>query len=471
MRFFLLFLSLFFLFSSCKEEKVKFIRYEIHSKEAQADVQALNKALDSMKKLDCSNPLSWYYQSAIHWVPDSIIDNSLCHSYHTAKDIKEGWNNCTHTPSGQEKIHFLAWHRLYIWHFERIVRQISGKKDFALPYWGYTDNNPEFKKLQSIFRDSASSLFESARFDSLNKGYSISGETLRSLDLTKLMSYNTFTEFSNHINAAPHGSMHDYIGHGNNEQTDKKMWNKITNSYTSDGLMGWVPTAGFDPIFWTHHSNIDRLWQQWSNSPTGKALTLEMLQSVDWNYVFFDEKGNKVSYTPEKVLEIIYDMDYSFDDTEMDKPIFSERLMSSNQAIQARKLAVQVNTQITDAVTIVIPKVSTGKVKIQLTVSWIDLPSGVYEIYSNSHNLTPSSEEFIGFMTFFGLDHKMPDESCKKGCCLQVKDGRNIQSFEYFVDRRTLLWNEESQLINLVIYKHSGKHDGDLRIDEVVISD
>ncbi len=27
--------------------------------------------------------------------------------------------------------------------------------------------------------------------------------------------------------------------------------------------MGAVPSAGFDPIFWSHHCMIDRLWYMW----------------------------------------------------------------------------------------------------------------------------------------------------------------------------------------------------------------
>ncbi len=29
------------------------------------------------------------------------------------------------------------------------------------------------------------------------------------------------------------------------------------------GSMGEVPAAAFDPIFWSHHAMIDKLWDQW----------------------------------------------------------------------------------------------------------------------------------------------------------------------------------------------------------------
>jgi hypothetical protein len=127
------------------DDNTRFIRKNANSIEAQSDIDAMNKALTIMRENGCTDPMSWYYQGAMHWIPDSIGNNPLCESYSTVADLKEAWDNCTHSPSGKEKIHFLVWHRLYIWHFEKIVRKLSGKKDFALPYWGYTNNNSSDK--------------------------------------------------------------------------------------------------------------------------------------------------------------------------------------------------------------------------------------------------------------------------------------------------------------------------------------
>ena len=122
-----------------KSDGKRYVRYEMHSSAAQPHIEAMERAMQIMRIKNCIDPVSWYYQGAIHWVPDTIVKNSLCDAYHTPADLREAWDNCTHTPSGKEKIHFLVWHRLYIYHFEKIVRALSGYKDFALPYWGYTD--------------------------------------------------------------------------------------------------------------------------------------------------------------------------------------------------------------------------------------------------------------------------------------------------------------------------------------------
>lgn len=452
--------------------KNRYIRKNANSNSAQADIEAMNKALSIMRQKNCTDPISWYYQGAIHWIPDSIPNNSLCESYHTVNDLKTAWDNCTHSPTGKEKIHFLVWHRLYIWHFEKIVRRLSGKQDFALPYWGYTNNNEYDKVMPKLFRNSTSSLYESCRYDSLNQGQPLTGEIERALDLTKLMTYKDYSTFCLNINAAPHGAMHDYIGSGNDTTGTLKFKNPITGSITNTGLMGWVPTAGFDPIFWLHHSNIDRVWQQWTNSENGQMITIEELKSIDWPYVFFDEYGNKVEYTMDEVIKIIYNMDYDFDDTKV-KPIKDPVLV---QSTIVKELASQSDKkQVSGSVT----KFSIGKnnllnsyksfnrMYMEVTVSFTKVPRGIYEIYLNNPNDTysTSSQYFVGFMNFFGFDSKTQSKSCLEGCCTPINsDGRPYTIFYYELDPKSANGN-----YNISVYKHN-RVSNDLIIESVRIT-
>ena len=471
----LIVLGLLFIFSitSCSDSKedspkteMRWIRRNAHSPEAGKDLIALNKALEIMRAKDCKDPLSWYYQGAIHWIPDTIKNNRWCGFYHNVGDIQEGWDNCTHTPSGKEKLHFLAWHRLYIWHFEKIVRKLSGDTTFALPYWSYTANNERDKCMPDIFRDKHSALFEEARFDSLNQGWPISGEINRALDLTKLMSYSNYKMFCLNINAAPHGAMHDFIGAGNDTTGTLQFNNSITGTTTNTGLMGWVPTAAFDPIFWTHHSNIDRIWQQWHNSTNGQPVTREQLEEVEWPYVFFDENGKKVTYTIDEVLEILYKMDYDFDDTPVKEKELRVQSQQPNKVVVQDSTPKKVSGKVTTGIKLTGPVTATGnnsKVILEVVVSFTKVPKGVYEVYVNetgTHH--PSNPTFAGFMTFFGADHKMSGKSCEKGCCRKLnKQGKPEFTFEFEVN--------SSSEYNITIYKDNGKHTGDLTIDKVSI--
>lgn len=449
-----------------KSQEKRYVRKNIHSKEAQNDVQALNKALKIMREKDCSDPLSWYYQGAIHWVPDTISNNVLCESYSNVSQLKDGWDNCTHSPSGQEELHFLLWHRLYIHHFEKIVRKLSGYDDFALPYWAYTNNDIENKRLQELFRDPSSSLFEVARYDSLNMGYPVSGEIARSLDLTKLLKYESYEMFCKNIDAAPHGAMHDYIGAGNDTSTVPRFQNKITRGLTSTGLMGWVPTAAFDPVFWTHHSNIDRIWQQWSNSPNGKAVTMEILKDAPWSYVFFDENGKKVEYTVEQALDLAYSLDYDFDDTKVRKPenASSQKVKSSKLLSFAPKAKLKGHHS---KIFVGSKKVNKGNT-VTINVSFSKAPRGSYEVYLNNtkEHPHPSDESFLGFMTFFGSDHKMAGETCEKGCCTKLNgDGRNNKTFKFQVTSHI-----SSEDLTIDVIKFNKKVHSDFVIEKIEIN-
>lgn len=102
---------------------------------------------------------------------------------------------------------------------------------------------------------------------------------VRRLSLTNLFTNTTYAGFNEAIDRAPHGAMHNYIGFGN-DTIGKSMFNPIKQKKDIGGLMQDVNTAAFDPIFWVHHTNIDRIWQQWTNTPNGKEVTLAELKSA-----------------------------------------------------------------------------------------------------------------------------------------------------------------------------------------------
>jgi len=380
-------------------EDTKRIRYNAHSPEAIPHLEAMDKAFGIMKTLDCGNPVSWYYQGAIHWIPDSIPNNQLCSLYTTSEtDLQLAWDNCTHSDAGAEEVHFLAWHRMYTYHLEDIIRELSGMDDFALPYWGYTNDNIEDKIMPEIFRDSTSNLFESARWTSLNKGEPINEETMgTALDLTTLMQYTDYQLFNQNTDAAPHGAMHNYIGNGSKLKSGKYD-NKITQTTTRTGLMGDVPTAGFDPIFWMHHSNIDRIYQQWTNSKNGTLITEQMLDNPAWGYIFWNGDGTKVEYTMGELREVLYSLDYDYDDTKVyEKPDVVSRVRDIVLQDEVVGNTV-VSSEEVDLGTLTTPKeYSRERQIIEITVAFDTEPAGVWTVSDNGNKL--------GFMTFFGALH------------------------------------------------------------------
>ena len=217
-------------------------------------------------------------------------------------------------------------------------------------------------------------------------------------DLTVLMQY---TDYNNYLmqnaDAAPHGAMHNYIGNGA-KKLSPGYDNKITQTNTRTGLMGDVPTAGFDPIFWMHHSNIDRIYQQWTNSKNGTLITEQMLDNPAWGYIFFNGQGEKIEYTMGELREVLYSLDYDYDDTRVyEKPdvISKVRDIVLQDEIVGNTI---ISNEEVDLGTLTTPKgYSRERQIIEITVAFDTEPAGVWTVSDNENKL--------GFMTFFGALH------------------------------------------------------------------
>lgn len=213
------------------------------------------------------------------------------------------WGSCQHGTNG-----FLPWHRMYLHFFERTLRKHSGDPTFALPYWDYWKEKGRSGSgiaLPVLYRGtSAGPLYDEWRTPGLNQNTASidadSGSAAQAFKAT------TFSAFYRALEGQPHGTMHCGTGFG----------------CTAPDI-GMVPFAGWDPVFYTHHANIDRLWQCWMHKQSkGAPITLEWAKAnlgmtEAWfktSYIFADENGKKVTMTIEDlfkpgVIESRYDVD------------------------------------------------------------------------------------------------------------------------------------------------------------------
>ncbi|MDJ0597873.1 MAG: tyrosinase family protein [Crocosphaera sp.] len=451
-----------------------YTRYEAHTPEGQKNLESLKIALQKMKEMGCENPVSWYYQGAIHWVPTASEDisalqneNPLCPSYSNfpaeltgafpgSDKLLASWDNCTHAPNqgGQNSvIHFLPWHRLYVHHFEKIVRKLANDPEFSLPYWGYIslfDTELPDKTLLTMpteFRspaDVSNALYESARDKSLTAGEPFT-ETFSQENLLDpvegLRRQKVYADFNEQIDVRPHGLIHVYLGGGINEDTD--LFNPIYNRTQTDegetqyGLMTNVPSAGFDPIFWMHHGNIDRLWAQWTNE-TNVIVTPEELQKVTWPYQFFEPNGEVVAYDMEEVVNAVYNMDYVYDDGSSPNAVVKSNLrtLMANQLprtllgseqtettvgteqefTQTVPLAPQLRNQLNSIQSIAGDRLSQPNYTLEVEVSYTGQPRGIYKVYLNLPNeaearttaMADINTYFVGTIAFFVVRSDRP---------------------------------------------------------------
>ena len=120
-----------------------FVRRDVGAMSASDPILvSYRKAIKAMKALPASDPRSWTYQAAIHGT--------------TLAQTRTAWNTCEHGT-----YFFWSWHRMYLYWFERIVRQMSKNTHWALPYWNWSSASE--RRLPAPFRDPGSELFTANR--------------------------------------------------------------------------------------------------------------------------------------------------------------------------------------------------------------------------------------------------------------------------------------------------------------------
>jgi hypothetical protein len=183
------------------------------------------------------------------------------------------WCKCEHRTN-----QFLTWHRMFLYYFERALRQAANDPALTLPYWDYTGDPrlPTAFREQTYVNESGQTvpnpLWVQARRPQLNSG--AAGLGAGQVSTSNAMAASAFAEFGRRLEATPHGAVHCGIG----------------STGCGSGLMGAIPSAALDPIFYLHHANIDRLYECWMNvNPTGRRPTGNAI--LNRSYSFIDADG------------------------------------------------------------------------------------------------------------------------------------------------------------------------------------
>lgn len=267
-------------------------------------VLALALGVGVLKDEDPANPLSWSWrhQTAVHAMQ---------------VDPKDGIRHqCQHS-----SWYFLPWHRMYLWHFEQILRAAIAtldeidddvKENWALPYWDYCRQGarrlPPAFQAELLESGKPNPLYEPDEFRNpdVNGNASLSNEQVYSRGwltkgaFTTSMAGDSFggpvTDW-HHVGGpagalenTPHGSVHNFVG----------------------GKMALFHSAASDAIFWLHHCNIDRIWEVWRNAEPGRSNPAD----PDWlgeRFEFLDVSGKPEPMTPGQVGDTIA-LGYRYED-------------------------------------------------------------------------------------------------------------------------------------------------------------
>jgi tyrosinase len=276
------------------------------------------RAVRAMQARPATDGKSWAYQAAIHdFLDDTPQTPPLPSSQHQATF----WRQCQHSCW-----FFLPWHRMYLLHFERIVAKtikddLQGPANWALPYWNYSDStNPNAQVIPPAFRevtmpDGSHNPLRIEERDFGNDGQPVGFpedvDVCTALNKTQFTAQGLggdpgfgggqsgfnhgrgFGTIAGELERVPHGSMHVAVG----------------------GHMAGFDTAGLDPLFWLHHSNIDRLWEVWRRRNPANVDPTQPLWLTGVSFKFNDQNTQTVSHTSSQFVNLAAPLlDYTYED-------------------------------------------------------------------------------------------------------------------------------------------------------------
>lgn len=203
---------------------------------------------------------------------------------------------------------FLPWHRAFLYFFELALQTRLGARfsvqqpadsalgDVGLPWWDWTSVESHASGLPDAYEVAQIGGADNPFFDSEigaagGRGYATGVWSQGLLDLVRqrlpgtvtatglprtlrdpdppddlprassianfVMPQTTFTGFSTALEQS-HNQVHGWVG----------------------GAMSQVPTAAYDPIFWSHHAMIDRIWYLWQISPNGAQPPASLMDVI-----------------------------------------------------------------------------------------------------------------------------------------------------------------------------------------------
>ncbi|KAL3330692.1 hypothetical protein AABB24_034485 [Solanum stoloniferum] len=86
------------------------------------------------------------------------------------------------------------------------------------------------------------------------------------------------------VEVIPHSPVHIWAG--------TRRGSILPDGKTSNGEdMGHFYSAGLDPVFYCHHSNVDRMWNEWKDIG-GKRTDIQNKDWLNSEFFFYDESGN-----------------------------------------------------------------------------------------------------------------------------------------------------------------------------------
>ncbi|WJX31412.1 catechol oxidase [Trifolium repens] len=387
-------------------------------------IAKFEKGIALMKALPKNDPRSFYQQSKIH----CAYCNGAYHQQYPFEnlevDIHRSWL-------------FFPFHRMYLYFFERILGNLIGDPNFALPFWSW--DSIEGMQMPKCFTPLNSSLYHKLRHHNhmpphvVDLNYN-AWEVEKFVPPIKQISFNHATMYKQmvlastkelfmgsplrlgdeshpgigSVESAPHNTVHKWVGASNTPHNED---------------MGTFYTAARDPIFYPHHTNLDRLWVVWKNLGQGRKDYSDDLDWLETNFFFYDENANLVrvkisdSLDTKKLGYVYQDVNMPWTNFKPTSKIKSKELRVANRAKILRSKEKTIFPLVLDSIKSVIvkrPKKLRSKLEKEqeeevLVIQGIEFGSDKsikFDVHVNDDEddlSDPDQTEFVG--SFVSLPH------------------------------------------------------------------
>lgn len=232
------------------------------------EIKLLKDAIRILKKRSEKSPLD-----PMGWQAHGMLHATFCATSIYANQVHYNW-------------YVWPWHRLYLWSMEQKLQKAVNEPTLALHYWDWTKKNiiPEH-----YWGDESNPLFNVTRLvsatDEIPKDFINVGAGFRANDYKTFGGYPAIkkrgdAQLDGLAEQSFHNNIHNWIG----------------------GQMATFTESGFDPIFYAHHGNCDRIWDAWRSYHPKNAIPEEE-EWLEKRLFATDGNGRPIDFKIKELLD------------------------------------------------------------------------------------------------------------------------------------------------------------------------
>ncbi|MBC8041013.1 MAG: tyrosinase family protein, partial [Opitutaceae bacterium] len=220
-----------------------------------AEITLLRDGVRILRARSAVNPLDprgWYAYAQLH--------SAFCGTNTYEDQVHYGW-------------FFLPWHRGYLIALEQLLQETVGEPQLALPYWDWT-TSPQIPR---AYAGPDNALSDPTRI--------MQPDDIMPWDLLtvgSILRAPTWNSFGGHPRLDPTApQIEGCMEQGCHNNTHNWMGGNIAS----------FSGAGYDPVFHTHHGQIDRLWAAWLASDPTKNQNPADPRFLEKRFFFYGPNG------------------------------------------------------------------------------------------------------------------------------------------------------------------------------------